>query len=744
MWRVAFQDLGDGGNVIMSNFIGAIMLYGLRYGYTVITVMLDDEVYEGRVRMRSDLKKLPIRKWRQGTTSGLLSRIYPVSQIMTDFDKIEKYLTKRTYTYMAHPAMKSDHLESFVDDHARFGHCVRERAMIRSNRDGYIYHGLGDEEESFATAISLGALSVHTNKVKAEPLGIDSGFDDVMNAKSAFGYTVNEDLHVGEGQRKLFAVDSPLLTGPEKYVVAIGGSPGTHFLKSKWLFKKLIIIDMVEPSKELLKNSNVKFIRHKVDKETLADLLPDDTYVVLWDIRRPRNGMNDADWEEAITADNAMMYHHYHEMMKDTNCKAISLKIRPQRGSELILLPARARILFQPYAWGGSTECRGYWFRSMGDDFDMRIMKYSKYERLVRYWNYRRIFTGGSFERDQEGALLTMRMRIGDMQDVYPVEWSQTYAIFSVSNASNYRELSRELAYRGVNVIIPRKTHLNLERYGITEHNGILTSQIKGRSFIDHTYSPSEFKYHNTMNMNDFFVYCDYNVDSYDGSRRDNYPRSGFDGRHPFMNLWFIVMPVILPYQSWQTWFNSQTHLVRILTPSLRRVFGLDKDSLHLIRRKVAKAFDYIPIKHSRVSGYKMVGDQRYYVAASGHMSNLLLVSPFTTVNWHLYIRSIWGNVQLYSRKKGMMKEYNMLIKKNMLAEANVRLGPVLWHSYDDYKLSIGVAFVTAFQLGIPIDIRAARLLLLELNDIRSKYPKFKHMGFQSREFALQTGRQTK
>jgi hypothetical protein len=730
-WFLSYMTRSSDIELIFSAKQGMLMMYAMRYGFTVVGVWVDESTLKRNVISRPDLRMSDIQFERTSAKINLVDSGNLVSAWFNDFDSITKHITTRHFAYMEYPPFRGNSLPSGLDEHHGFGTFVREHMMMDAHNRGKVYVGFGDEAESIATAARLGIKSRHINTRRLpirEYASLDPNFSDEIS--------LDENFSVDRGQLKLKVVDSPMVVGVHETVLVIGGSPGTHFQDWNQGIRKYILVDPVKPSVE-----GMTWIDMTYDAFTsLDDLVPTGTYVVLWDVRTNRNSeMSADDWEQAVLDNWNLMMLCENAARISERCLGMSLKIRPSRLSSTFSLPNDVLIVPQPYIWGKSTECRGYvWYDATTDAFSDVSYSVVQHGRKMRHWNFLRQ-RDPSLDRVQSGGILTLRVETEDMKFFNLASHEAGYAIFSVSNRSNDRGLASEMLSRGdVTIVVP---HSGFSRPWTDGHLGItfdrfgLTSSRKGESYSDWTYTPTEFLSHNVYNLNDFAVAVDYEQTP-PFLRRDQHPRTGFDGTHPFMRLWFVARSEPLFSGSHQTWLNSQTHLVRLISPALREIYGHDKGSLHIVRRAVLTVMGGVPVNDNRVNGYFLRDEKRFYVAVSGHLINLILISAYATVDWKRYFDSIEGNIATYSRSPGAVRSMSLLAKAHLLAEGQWRHPLSLWHGYDDYVLSIPVALVMGAAMGFRCDPRCLLYISGRLRSLKSRFPKFGDMGFQSHSFA--------
>jgi hypothetical protein len=131
-----------------------------------------------------------------------------------------------------------------------------------------------------------------------------------------------------------------------------------------------------------------------------------------------------------------------------------------------------------------------------------------------------------------------------------------------------------------------------------------------------------------------------------------------------------------------QNFLNAQTHLVKMITPILRKDRDLDNMSLHYWRlyAMMKKYPDSVVYDDVRVTG--MIKGK--LVAIAGHPLNILIASRWHAVDCHRYWRTIRNNVEAW-RSNDFSSEIDML-RTGTNAE-HARFG--LWHNWLEYSLAV-------------------------------------------------------
>jgi head-tail adaptor len=708
-----------------------LLLYCKRYGLTTLGVREKfDDIHRFSSEMLGVMETKPRSKKRSEGVSDVIDAWF------ANVDDVDPFVAKRHYAYGEWPPFASSEVPITTNEDGAFGLFLRGRLMNLAVNNSKVYVGLGDRWESVSNALRVGVRSRHLNVRRSEAYSLQTVFDSGV---------VDQDKWKDLGQLKLSKVDGPMIVGNHEVVLAIGGSPGHHFSEFGWANKKLVIVDPL-PIAESLSGIAVHFAE-LFDIARLREYVGNSTYVVLDDTRSDVSSMEDVEKEDTIARDWGRSLSWYTTFVVDRNCRGVSLKMRTLRNQQVIPYPSMGQIYYQPYVWGGSTETRCFVLLNETGvrDVGMTTISRDLYEERVSGWNAHRLRYPFAND-DQAKALLEVRVEIENAENYKASEIELPVALFSLSSTINDRELVKRVVRNNDSIIavIVSSTTSQIWPDGmhsgsfVKNHDGLRFSRVADEAFVDWAYQPEEFLgLSSVCTIADLVTAIDFNDLTL--KRRDKRPRVGFDGQHPFMQLWFCVYKFPLFEDRWQTWLNSQTHIVRLLTPQIREIYNHDKSTLHAIRRATMLSLysdlDVRVVEDKRVNGSIRFNGKVIYVAIAGHMINLLLISSFWPVDFARYMRVIEFNVRVFSRKeKG--REVNRWSSRHLLAESNWRLKGVLWHSYFDWYGAVGTYLAMAKILGFPVNVRGIRYVIKELQRIRAENPRFNEMGFQSLEFS--------
>jgi hypothetical protein len=294
-------------------------------------------------------------------------------------------------------------------------------------------------------------------------------------------------------------------------------------------------------------------------------------------------------------------------------------------------------------------------------------------------------------------------------------------AIFSVSNASNKRELVFSMLETLPHFIavVPNSGARNWWPPGfnsITFDDAYMT--VTGpQLFKDWTYSPDEFLDYNVYSIADFLTAM--SVTGEPG--REKYLSLGvaWDASHPFNDAWFVVTKGITLFDtSRQTWINSQTQYIKTLSILLRTIFGLNDSSLHEARFRVVS--DLIPI--TPVEGFEITGSVTFhgasiYINVAGHLINMLLWSHFGVVDFRRYLDTIEDNSFVHFMKRDI---------SSFVVVEPVRSPRSLWHGYLDWLLALACYRWYCKELNLQYKVDTVKYILQRLDRISAAADGFR------------------
>jgi hypothetical protein len=290
-------------------------------------------------------------------------------------------------------------------------------------------------------------LSLKTNRIGVDPIRIvlsDSNIESIYR-ESKF-YRIPIELYAREelvsivkglqtrGQRKLEVMDRYFI---ESYnhvdvIYVIGSSPGLHFeeLVHSYYWKKFIFIDPRPLG--FMPPSNVTVYERYLFN---WDMIENDNFLVIWDVRTEREDRNNEDWEQVILDEHELGIKIYSQLL-DTNCVAFSMKLRYPRieGIDALEIPL-GEIKLQPWTWGWSTETRLF-VETNRDVIWSKITK-ENYFSNVQKWNKDRM-NDFDLNKVQERGYLTQRLIVEDGFEYVPKTDNQLLVgLWSLSNIRN-------------------------------------------------------------------------------------------------------------------------------------------------------------------------------------------------------------------------------------------------------------------------------------------------------------------
>jgi len=542
----------------------------------------------------------------------------------------------------------------------------------------------------------------------------------------------------GSGQQKLLAVDVPLLTIEADVYLLIGGAPGDHFatpwLESRW--EKLVFIDPRDRSHDKGVHFKELFQPLHWDQYTKGA----GSVVVINDIRPDKkDGQSVAEWESVIAENWDLGMEIEHMCHEDKRVLAYSFKFRPSRNRSHTTYPADSLNIVQPWVWERSPESRLFIRYPRGDR--MKTIENKAYFQALDRWNdYRVLHPEVSREQEEYLSLLYQpRMNAlsfkGEENDIGVGLWS-------LSNTMNPKPVGvvKKLIenFEKFIVLFPNARVLRRWPPGFmsVSDGPTLVQEQRGRIFTDHKAIPEMFYGLDVVSMplSDLICWAQHTIT---GDYFGNANRYFVDRNSPMSNLWFAVMSrKLFPFPSYQTWLNSQTHYARMVSVPMRRIFALEDDAVHIMRRAALISLypDAILVHDSRVNGI-VKGTP---VAVSGHLMNLLLWSSVYFVDFRRYLDTIEFNVEMFSSSK-VPSSYKILVGKDLMAEDNSQSNVKrLWHSYQDFVTGVAAYIMMSKAIRAPLNVRALVYILRRLNAIKRKYPRFLQPGWQAAQFLRQ------
>jgi hypothetical protein len=260
-------------------------------------------------------------------------------------------------------------------------------------------------------------------------------------------------------------------------------------------------------------------------------------------------------------------------------------------------------------------------------------------------------------------------------------------------------------------------------------------------------YAPSEFaaRGYYVYTMHDLFAATSYTTVGWPEFR--HYARPGCNGDDPLMYAWYVASNFPLTDVRHQSIFNSQTSIVRIFTPALR-IGGLDKDSLHIVRRDVLRILpNYADkwigdvVSTTTTRDRRINGSVTYsngttiWVAVGGHLTNLLVLSAYYTIDWIRYTATLEDNIARYRGDNRARRRHELMWRENVLSESSWKRGHDLWHGITEMYLAIGAALVMIKALDLKVDVRAFRFIYQWLREQSHGRIRFQP-GFQAGQYS--------
>jgi hypothetical protein len=280
--------------------------------------------------------------------------------------------------------------------------------------------------------------------------------------------------------------------------------------------------------------------------------------------------------------------------------------------------------------------------------------------------------------------------------------------------------------------------------YWIQDDDGVMKQVTRREKFYDKPISTYEqggkMGGASFWNCNDYIVWMMSKVE-------DDVGYDTWDWSHPLNSLWgFWMHGKMTPNTKWQNWINTQTHWTRLLSSLVRKVYGLDDDSLHRARGIALQKYSDTTelVVDERVTGSIILNGAKYYVAVSGHLINLILTSFITgMVDVNRYVDTIEFNVMYYSGGLSSVerKAYQRALDKGDIFEKEGNSSRRLWHSYTEWIVALPAAEILAKELGFKLKRGPLEMIKGRLGSILRKYPKFNDEGYQALSYRREGSR---
>jgi hypothetical protein len=316
-----------------------------------------------------------------------------------------------------------------------FGDVARESLMLMP-LEGRELVMLGSEIESHQASANTG---VHARHVISDDLPTP-----YMVGTDAFTKIEDPLPHLGDGQRKLLAVNFPIYICPDiEVIISIGGSPGNHLSQVDLGDKLLVIVDPIKPA---FTDENIVWEKMTVTTERqflsiIDKYTKDKKFAVISDIRSDKTGDSVVD-DKAVMDDNALQLSWVEICRKMSDCLLMSLKYRPGHSQNFDLIPGDVtHHILQPWVRSTSFETRLVidWRKTVRTTH-MTHLNARTYRDGMHAWNSAR-WTNPALNLDQSRAIAMMLSdRTSDFLN-YPLpKNSFVISLFAPSNVRNSKD----------------------------------------------------------------------------------------------------------------------------------------------------------------------------------------------------------------------------------------------------------------------------------------------------------------
>jgi hypothetical protein len=168
---------------------------------------------------------------------------------------------------------------------------------------------------------------------------------------------------------------------------------------------------------------------------------------------------------------------------------------------------------------------------------------------------------------------------------------------------------------------------------------------------------------------------------------------TNYNVRNRFLDL--IHVKVYLKIPLIQTWINSQTHIVPLISGILRNTLSFDSKAVYKIR--VAALLDHLPEAKTDPSWSIHGTNKGVPIDVSGHMQNMVVAAYFGQANISRYFTTIHGNALV---SKGVFFKHLSKAEKYKYVSAELAADNHYWHSYDDWYVGAIAGFKILKMLG--------------------------------------------
>lgn len=576
-----------------------------------------------------------------------------------------------------------------------------------------------------------------------------------------FGCTVtaarNNHKLASSGQEKLYIADLYMLRkySPQIYI-AVGTYEGFHFQKLAHCYSNVLFV-LIDPKGVAFDHTsfqNIIVIKELFSIDLISDKIKGSIFH--FDIRGDLNNMTEDQWEMGIIKDTLVMLEWSRELL-DKGALSCMIKIRPaypneetyittdsltyedavsaviKKQSTMLVPDSQAIFLPQAYQSLGSYEFRlviDVKFKDIKQSTDIEV---NRVKDWIRYTNAIRANMGNSHLAE---SIISETILFGDYLKV-KFEADLAIGMFSVSSAINGRRAFYKLLkyYKSGIATFPIG---NISHSLFHTKNDILYY----RQYTDLIYDGNDLvemcrkrrDHVRWYTLRDYITYCYYTEDGIRYNSNDESWPVNLNSKEFY--LWGVLVwgdiPFI-PVVTVQSWLNSQTHLVKLVSTRLRMEFSLDDHSLHYARQIALEAFFMSPsgqrdpnlklLDDTRVSGIYSSKHRVQVFAVAGHMVNMLMAASLGLVDMHRYMDTIEDNVRRYAEND--FEKINIMARKGLLAEDNNVTYNHLWHSFTDFYCAVFAYLILCKKFNIRVAAFAVLIALRRLKLIRMKYRQF-------------------
>jgi hypothetical protein len=231
-----------------------------------------------------------------------------------------------------------------------------------------------------------------------------------------------------------------------------------------------------------------------------------------------------------------------------------------------------------------------------------------------------------------------------------------------------------------------------------------------------------------------------------DGSRRygdEMTIKYGVNGGGLTSLIWIAVGRLQDEFYRFQTLFSGQTHFAKWSNYTARSTWGHSRTVARLNRLYAAQDAGWTKSDSFEITATKRVGRKLRFASVSGHLIWMMTAANFQLVDWEHWLVTVESNVRISLGDVKLTKSWRKAYEETLIMEDNPASFTRLWHTRDEWLLSVAAYQIQAEDLGLkPLD-RVATYIKTRINLIGDRYPKFVSMTSENVRVSLKRGNPT-